>query len=481
MRRRPFLWMGIAVFILVAAGAAAVGYLRHHRAEEPPRAESVATDAPKERVVLTEGKAKAAQVRLATVERQPIQDVHVVPGRVQYDETRRVDVRTPTDGVVRKILVKPGETVERGQIVAVVHSPEAGELRADVLKSEVALELVRHERDWQAQVYGHLQELLTALRGQPNVEELEEQFTDKPLGRYWQTVFTAYSRYRLAETLNANLQQLARQGAGNRRTAMEQTTAREQAEAEYRAATEQARFEARQQLAKSEADVADAARRLLIARQKLTALLGAGGEEVETDPSAPLSLLQVRAPIAGTIEQRLVADSSRVKQSDSLLTVADTDRLWISAELREKDWPALSVQEGRELQVRIPALPGRGFPARVQFIGRTVSLETRALPLIAEIDNSEHLFRPGMFVRVLIPVGETRQPLAVPPGAVVQHEEQTFAFVPDGQNTYRAVEIHTGERNRDWVEITSGLAAGQQVVAEGTFLLKSELLLEPEE
>ena len=63
----------------------------------------------------------------------------------------------------------------------------------------------------------------------------------------------------------------------------------------------------------------------------------------------------------------------------------------------------------------------------------------------------------------------------------MRHEGQAFVFVPDGEGRYRRVEHRDRRRERrGFVEVKSGLEAGQQVVAKGAFMLKSELLLEDE-
>ena len=63
----------------------------------------------------------------------------------------------------------------------------------------------------------------------------------------------------------------------------------------------------------------------------------------------------------------------------------------------------------------------------------------------------------------------------------MRHEGKVFVFVPDGPGRYRRMDIEAGREEGGFVEVKRGLEAGQQVVARGAFLLKSELLLEKEE
>jgi cobalt-zinc-cadmium efflux system membrane fusion protein len=99
---------------------------------------------------------------------------------------------------------------------------------------------------------------------------------------------------------------------------------------------------------------------------------------------------------------------------------------------------------------------------------------------MAAFVNADGLLRPGMYATVSLPLAGPVQALAVPPAAVMQDEAKRFVFVAEGPQSFRRVEVETGLETEDWVEIRRGLSPGTQVVEQGAFLLKSELLLERE-
>ncbi|MGB7324392.1 MAG: efflux RND transporter periplasmic adaptor subunit, partial [Rubripirellula sp.] len=193
-----------------------------------------------------------------------------------------------------------------------------------------------------------------------------------------------------------------------------------------------------------------------------------------------LSRLEVRAPFAGSVESRAFANDERVSRGDSLIVLANTDSLYVAANIRESDWSAVSLDQGTAVSVLVPALDDRVFEAHVRYFGREVQADTNSVPLVARIENSEGLLRPGMFVRVTIPIGETREAMSVKPESVVQHENQSFVFVDEGGGSFKRIDVSTGYVSDDWIEVTEGLTAGQMVVTKGAFLLKSELLLQGE-
>jgi cobalt-zinc-cadmium efflux system membrane fusion protein len=455
-------------------------------------------------VTLPESKRANVAVRTVSVEKHELHRTRQVPGRVRYDDTCHIEIKAAADGILTDVLVKPGDVVRAGQVLATLHSPEIGIARADVLKRKSELELADRAAQWQSQTHDNLQLLLAAIRKRESMKQLEEEFEAHPLGDHRATLFTAYSKLLLAEKSLANIQSAASSGAVSARTVLEQTNARESAEASLKASCEQSAFDARRLRDEAVAHAADAQRRLDLARQHVAALLGhtdSGSDEPVSvsrqnagqidaprvlakrgyDPDTRLSLFDCQAPFEGTIERKQFAALERVKAGDSLFVLADTRRLWIAADLREQDWDALQLTAGQELLVESPALGRRTLVARVQFVGREVSPDSNAVPLVAEIDNSDGLLRPGMFVRVTIALDQPSSVLAVPSAAVVEHEHHKFVFIPGSRDgEFLRKNITAGRDDGEWIEVLSGLELGTQVVAHGAFVLKSELLLERE-
>ena len=327
----------------------------------------------------------------------------------------------------------------------------------------------------------NLGDLLAQLKRPQEFEALEQEFNDRILGDYRRDIFSAYSKYRTAETIHANLKALS-SGTVSQRTVLEQASVRDSAAATFRAACEQATFDAKQKVGKADATFDDASHRLDVARQRLTYLTGQAADQIgDLSKVEALSTWPVTAPFAASVEELFLAASERVRQGEDILLLADTTKLWVQADIRDKDWSALTLSKGQKIQVQSPALPKQTLDATIAFIGRTVNAETRATPLVADIQNDDRLLKPGMFVRVLLPDGSPVQALAVPDAAVVRHEGRVFVFVETGPREFTPRDVRLGLGVDPWVEIKSGLAVGDRIAISGTFILKSELLLEPEE
>lgn len=479
-------FVGIAALVIGLVGSWKIWTLVRPQGEPPvPEAETVAEEAPT-RVVLSPEKYGSAGIRTADVARQAIQPTRIVPGRIDYDGLRRVDLKASVDVVIRKVLAKPGDVVKAGARLAALDSPEIGLVRAEVQRNKANLRISNQAVEFAEEVAASLTDLLKALRERPNPKVVEEIFDRRVLGEYRQQILSAYSRYALANELWEDIQPMIEKGSVSAQMVKQRETNRQIAKEDYLSVCEQVQFVARQESDKARLN-RDYDRRLVeVNRRKLRSLLGAfvafdEGREDSADEGDELTQFFLIAPFDGTVEQRLVAESQRLAAGAPAFVIANIETLWVTADIRESDWQALALGEGQMLRVKVPAAGSHEFEARVDFVGREVDRETRAVPLIAVIDNGKKLLKPGMFAWVSIAASAGEEALAVPPGAVQTHDGRTFVFVEESARTFARVDVTLGTRTRDWVAIERGLSAGQRVVTEGAFLLKSELLLERDE
>ena len=490
---------GLSGAALLAGGALAWWWLSTHHfggeghADSAPPAVDAATR-PADLVTLPSGDA-AARIKLGVVEPRQLRDHLTVPGRLDYDARYRLDYESPVNGIVSRVFVKVRQRVAKGDSLAEVSSPDVGTARDDVRKREDDRQIERKAAEWEATIAANVAALLEALASHPPLERIEEQFKDRVLGHYRETILGAYSRLLYVEKVDAGTRQLGAGGVLSGRIVEERISNLEVAKANFAAACEEALFQTRQDRDKARAALDQAERLVQVAREHLRTLVGSkleadvGGQgaaegvaDVDGQGDAGgLSTLVLRTPFAGVVEDVFVARGERVQAGDRLFVVADTSTLWVRAQIHERQWTTVEVTENQEVAVNVPGSAEHNTTARINHVGATVEAESRSVPLVAELENDDAHYKPGMFVWVDLPQGQTREGLAVPAAAVMRHEGKAFVFVPVDAGSYRRVDIDAGEDTQGYVEVKSGLQAGQQVVVEGGFLLKSELLLEHEE
>jgi cobalt-zinc-cadmium efflux system membrane fusion protein len=433
-------------------------------------------------VTLPSEKVEAAGIHSVKIEKRALRMTRMVPGRIQYDDTRHIAVKAATAGALIDVKVKPGDGVSPGQILAVLSSPEVGTARAEVLQRAEELKLLQTELEWASNRQSGLQTLVKAIRERQTIDEIRTSLKETLVGKSRETMLAAYSRYQLAESLLKSGASAGDTGAISGRQVAERKNEFQTAEAALQAVSEQETFDIKQDVARAKNAVDQAQNKLKISQQLLSTLLGYDEKEVASQTeSFNLSLVEVRAPFAGTIEQKMYSNSERVQLGDTLFILADTTRMWVAADLREGEWSAMGLHQGDALVVTTPAISGREFDASVYYIGREVAAQTNSVPLVASISNTDGLLRPGLFVRVRLPLSDTREVVAVPSSAICEHESRSFVFVDAGDRKYRQKFVARGIEDQGLVEITSGLSGGEQIVDQGAFALKSELLLEREE
>jgi len=180
----------------------------------------------------------------------------------------------------------------------------------------------------------------------------------------------------------------------------------------------------------------------------------------------------LRAPIPGSVVERDVTIGERVSEDSTLFTIMDLRRLYVDAQLYERD--IARVKKGQRTEVTVSALPDMRFEGSVVYIGQTIDPSTRTLMVRTLIDNPRGELRIGMFARVKIFTGNGKTALCVPLDSVLEEQGESFVFVPAG-DSYRLVAVKTGARDGHWVEIIGGLAEGDVVVAKGSYGLYSML------
>jgi cobalt-zinc-cadmium efflux system membrane fusion protein len=451
------------------------------RAQERSEESSASSVSATEVVQLTPEKLAAAELRLATAETQAVQRTRAVPGSITYDASQHLPVNAPVACVVLKVLVEPGQQVSASQPLAVLSSREIGEARNEVLKREADLAIARREETRCEQVAANVGELLTLLAQKPKLPQVEVALDKRSLGEYREKIIGAYSKLLLAELVVEETAGLE-SGTLSRRLVEERKSAREVASAQYAAACDTARFAAVQERDRARAQTEQAERLLAVAQQALKNLLGPQADMTPVSDRERLSELVVLAPLTGRIEERQAVQAARIATGGSLFTIANTRTMWVAAEIHERDWPALQLaQKQGEVVVRVPALDGVEMAAKVHHVGAQVAADTRSVPLVAEVSNSEGRLKPGMFVWVEVPLESPRRALVIPASAIMRHENRAFVFVPAGDRTFRRVDVELGLESGGRIEVTAGLGQGDSIVDRGSFYLKSELLLEREE
>jgi RND family efflux transporter MFP subunit len=186
------------------------------------------------------------------------------------------------------------------------------------------------------------------------------------------------------------------------------------------------------------------------------------------------AVVHVHAPIDGTVLTSHATPGHAVEPGGELYTIADLDTVWGQVDVFEKDLARASV--GARVSLAVAAYPGDRFPGEVTLVSSVMDEATRTVKVRVEVPNPRRRLRPGMFLAATIAEGAARERVAVPAPAIQEDGEGRYVFIAEGGGRFRQQAVAVGAQDSGYVEVESGLEPGVEVVTDGAFVLKSELL-----
>jgi Cu(I)/Ag(I) efflux system membrane fusion protein len=214
---------------------------------------------------------------------------------------------------------------------------------------------------------------------------------------------------------------------------------------------------------------------LRAARQRLALWDMSDGEiQALEQRGAPQDYVAIYAPRSGTLIERNIADGSAAKMGQTLLSIADLSRVWIEAEVFEADLDLVRV--GMNADVTLPYLPGRTYPATVEYVYPYLHGQSRTGRIRLSLEKPDGKLKPAMYAEVSLKA-DLGHRLSVPEEAVIVAGQSRVVFVDLGAGRLKPVRIQTGRTAQGFIEVLDGLSLGDTVVTSGNFLIAAETRL----
>ncbi len=191
--------------------------------------------------------------------------------------------------------------------------------------------------------------------------------------------------------------------------------------------------------------------------------------------NAEAAAITVPSPINGKLDGVFVTPGAYLQEGAPLFHVIDTERLRLEARIPEPDIGRLTNPRGAWFEAE-------GFDApfeidlekgdRMIALGSKVDPRSRTVPLVFEFPNVKGQLRIGMFVRAHVLIGEEREAIGIPVAAIEENAGQAVAYVQRDPETFERRILTLGIRDGEYVEVLSGLSAGESVVTQGSYLVQ---------
>jgi cobalt-zinc-cadmium efflux system membrane fusion protein len=185
-----------------------------------------------------------------------------------------------------------------------------------------------------------------------------------------------------------------------------------------------------------------------------------------SDPDHPSGIVEVTAPVSGTVTDQQITDQSGVQAltPPNPFTISDLSHVWIICDVWENNMAQVHV--GEYADVHLAAYPGKVWKARISNILPVVDPTIRTAKVRLEVENPGSM-RLGMFVTATFH-GETMEKRATVPATAILHlHDREWVYTPtDTQGRFRRMEVVAGSMLPDNLqEVVSGLKPGTPVVA----------------
>ncbi|CZO60263.1 efflux RND transporter periplasmic adaptor subunit [Legionella pneumophila serogroup 1] len=179
----------------------------------------------------------------------------------------------------------------------------------------------------------------------------------------------------------------------------------------------------------------------------------------------------ITAPITGTIVQKYATNGELAQNTKPIYEVANLATVWADFTLYRKEAPL--VKQGMEVIVT----GDEGKPeskGTISYIAPLGIEDSQTTLARAVLSNTNRIWLPGMYVNGAVIIKEKTAPVAVLISAIQRLNDTDVVFVQQG-DYFEATPVILGEKDDQWVEVVSGLDAGQCYVSKNSFFMKAEL------
>lgn len=179
--------------------------------------------------------------------------------------------------------------------------------------------------------------------------------------------------------------------------------------------------------------------------------------------------LTVVSPIRGNVLSSNIVIGQYLKEdTEPLAVVAELSKVWIVAQVKEKDLRFIRTMD--EVEIKVDAFPDRMLKGKIYHVNEMINEETRSAEVLVECENINHDLKPGMYVTVLFK-DKPASTIRIPSRSIFQKEEEQYVFVKISNTHLEKRKIETNGTSEGKIIVTAGLHPDETIVSQGGSLL----------
>lgn len=187
-----------------------------------------------------------------------------------------------------------------------------------------------------------------------------------------------------------------------------------------------------------------------------------------------LTEFDVYADQSGVVIRRYISKGDYVNKGSVLFEIADLSNVWVLLDAYESDLPFMKV--GQEISITIASIPGKEFTSNISFIDPLINPQTRTASVRAELNNSQQMLKPEMFVKgkIKASLSVSEKSLVIPKTSLLWTGKRSVVYVKVPNTEFPAFEmreITLGASLGEYYIVEGGLTEGEEIVTNGVFAI----------
>jgi len=173
---------------------------------------------------------------------------------------------------------------------------------------------------------------------------------------------------------------------------------------------------------------------------------------------------KIHSPLQGAVRDKKVTTGDYVKNGSQLLWIVKSDPIKLSFTVPEKEVGKLKT--GQDVMFKVDSFPDKELTGRLSTIYPSLEEKTRTLQVEALVPNRDAKLKPGLFAKVTLYTGQSKDLVVVPITAVLYEDSRVKVFVAEGDRA-KEKPVKIGSKYGEYLEIIEGLQKGEIVVVVG--------------